>query len=438
MVNNSPIISLPQITEAPGIMNLRNPTAKRTLKTTPRVHHRHTRNNTPGIVAPTVSPPPYVPIPSGAQRCMVTRHAINSLTETEQASCQRAFTPSRLLPPVVLDAPSHREHFCSPMVHPITGETISSYKKLMHDLATAETWQTAFGKDFGGMMQGDDKTGQKGTNAVLVMSRKEIRRAHELKKKFTYGNPVADYRPQKDDPHRIRITAGGNLITYDLSPSVRTADLDTAKLHWNKVISTPGAQYMCLDIKNFYLTAKLDYYEYMRMPLDLFPVWIKKQYNLDKLAYEGYVHLEMRRAVWGLPQAGILANMKLRQKLARLVILNPTLRGFGNMSHGLFRSRWWSMILGLNMWTRTTLIISYHASKNRTNSPRTGRATCIAGLNSSGIMLDERSTYQCRDILRKKCRNTIISNQKRYKTVHTHRPQFGSEAQQPLPQDSSP
>ena len=73
---------------------------------------------------------------------------------------------------------------------------------------------------------------------------------------------------------------------------------------------------MCLDIKNFYLTAKLDYYEYMRMPLDLFPVWIQKQYNMVALALNRFVHLEMRRAVWGLPQAGILANKKLRRKLA--------------------------------------------------------------------------------------------------------------------------
>ena len=55
-----------------------------------------------------------------------------------------------------------------------TGETISSYKKLMNDPATAEVWQTAFGKDFGGMAQGCDKTGQKGTNAMFVMTRAEI------------------------------------------------------------------------------------------------------------------------------------------------------------------------------------------------------------------------------------------------------------------------
>jgi hypothetical protein len=48
------------------------------------------------------------------------------------------------------------------MIHPITGETVSSYKKLMNNPVTAETWQTSFGKDFGGMLQGDSKMGQIG------------------------------------------------------------------------------------------------------------------------------------------------------------------------------------------------------------------------------------------------------------------------------------
>jgi hypothetical protein len=47
------------------------------------------------------------------------------------------------------------------MVHPITGKTISSYRKLMHVLATAEVWQTAFGKEFGGMAQGNKKPGKR-------------------------------------------------------------------------------------------------------------------------------------------------------------------------------------------------------------------------------------------------------------------------------------
>jgi hypothetical protein len=44
-------------------------------------------------------------------------------------------------------------------------------------------------------------------------------------------------------------------------------------------------------------------------------LWIQEQYNLKVSAYKGYVHLEMGRAVWGLPQAGILANKRLRRKL---------------------------------------------------------------------------------------------------------------------------
>jgi hypothetical protein len=51
------------------------------------------------------------------------------------------------------------------------------------------------------------------------------------------------------------------------------ANLDTVKLYWNSVVSTDKARYMCLDIKNLYLTAALEYFEYMKIPLSLFPTW---------------------------------------------------------------------------------------------------------------------------------------------------------------------
>ena len=85
-----------------------------------------------------------------------------------------------------------------------------------------------------------------------------IAHAHRAKRVFTYGNPVVDHRPPKEDPNRIRITAGGKLIKCEEEVSVRTADINTAKLLWNSVISTIGARYMCLDIGNFYLTAALE------------------------------------------------------------------------------------------------------------------------------------------------------------------------------------
>jgi hypothetical protein len=227
-----------------------------------------------------------------------------------------AFSPSKLTMPAFVDTIPNYAHYASPMVHPTTGETITSYKRLMNDPTTAKIWQTAFGKDFGGMAQGDEKTGQKGTNSIFVMEHDEITTAKKDGKQFTYARNVVDYRPQKEDPNRIRITVGGNLITYKGDVSTRTADLTTSKLLWNSVLSTAGAKYMCLDIKNFYLTAALDYFEYMKMTLTVFPKWIKKQYNLDKRALNGFVYLRMERAVWGLPQAGILANKLLRKRLA--------------------------------------------------------------------------------------------------------------------------
>jgi hypothetical protein len=73
--------------------------------------------------------------------------------------------------------PMNFEHYVNPMVHPVTGCTIKSYTKLTHDPAMAEIWQTTFGKDFGGMAQGCNKTGKKGTNTMFVMMHDEIRHA---------------------------------------------------------------------------------------------------------------------------------------------------------------------------------------------------------------------------------------------------------------------
>ncbi len=53
----------------------------------------------------------------------------------------------------------------------------------------------------------------------------------------------------------------------------------------------------------------------MKMLLTLVPPWTWEQYNLETHAKNGFVYLEMRRAIWGLPQAGILANKLLRIRL---------------------------------------------------------------------------------------------------------------------------
>ena len=57
-------------------------------------------------------------------------------------------------------------------------------------------------------------------------------------------------------------------------------------------------------------------YKYMRMPLALFPEHTVAQYDLQRKAKGGYVYVEIRRAIYGLPQAGALANKLLKKRLA--------------------------------------------------------------------------------------------------------------------------
>ncbi len=70
---------------------------------------------------------------------------------------------------------------------------------------TVDIWQTAFGKDFEGMAQGNNKTSEKGTNTMFVMTHEEIQHVLQAGKKFTYANPVVDHRPQKEDANWIRV-----------------------------------------------------------------------------------------------------------------------------------------------------------------------------------------------------------------------------------------
>ena len=53
------------------------------------------------------------------------------------------------------------------------------------------------------------------------------------------------------------------------------------------------------------------------MPIALFPAHIREKYQLqgDRVK-NNFVFLEIRKAIYGLPQAGILANKLLRSRLA--------------------------------------------------------------------------------------------------------------------------
>jgi hypothetical protein len=103
-----------------------------------------------------------------------------------------------------------------------------------------------------------------------------------------------------------------------------------SKLHWNSVVSTENAHHICLNITKFYLLTALEYFEYMKTPLLLFPASTIEQYNLNELALDGWVNIKMKQTVWGLPQAGIHANKHLHCRLAPFgYYKNPNTPGLG-------------------------------------------------------------------------------------------------------------
>ena len=94
------------------------------------------------------------------------------------------------------------------------------------------------------------------------------------------------------------------------------ADMLDAKLLFNSVISTQGAKFMTLDISNFYLMMPLKRPEYIRMKLADTPEKIIVQYKLRSEATpDGSIYIVVNKGMYGLPQAGLLANELLEKRL---------------------------------------------------------------------------------------------------------------------------
>jgi hypothetical protein len=54
----------------------------------------------------------------------------------------------------------------------------------------------------------------------------------------------------------------------------------------------------------------------MKIPIALLPEDIIEHYQLQQKVLDGYVYMEICKGMYGLPQAGILANKLLKEHLA--------------------------------------------------------------------------------------------------------------------------
>jgi hypothetical protein len=167
------------------------------------------------------------------------------------------------------------------------------------------------------------------TNKIRFIRRSNIPKG----RKVTYGSFVVDIKDHKEEKERTRLTVGGDQIEYPGDKSTRTAGLTTAKILINSVISTLGAKFLVIDIKNFYLNTPLGRFEYMVINFSSLPQEMIEKYDLVKLSQDGKVYIEIQKGMYGLPQAGILTNELLQRNLAKYGY-RPTQHTHGLWTHG--------------------------------------------------------------------------------------------------------
>jgi hypothetical protein len=97
----------------------------------------------------------------------------------------------------------------------------------------------------------------------------------------------------------------------------------------------------------------------MKILLSQFPEEIVNKYNLNALAVDGWVYIEIRKGMYGLKQAGLLSNQLLQTRLAPFGYYPARhTRDSGCIKRGQSISHLSWTFSQSNMWESNTLIIS--------------------------------------------------------------------------------
>jgi hypothetical protein len=201
-------------------------------------------------------------------------------------------------------------HFIGAIIDNKTNDMLE-YCHLVKKENTRALWETSFANKIRQLFQGIQHL--KGTNTCFFIRKEQV----SLDKWPKYGCICCIFFPQKEEQHCTHLTVSGNRINYPGNKATPTADLTTAKLLINSTISMSDAIFHGFNLANFYLNTPIPNPEYMCLRLDIIPEEIIVPYNLRELAMlDGWVYIEIRKGMYGLPQAGILANQLLEKGLA--------------------------------------------------------------------------------------------------------------------------
>ena len=120
--------------------------------------------------------------------------------------------------------------------------------------------------------------------------------------------------------YRVRGTFGGNKqSSYTGITASYQASMTTVKMLLTKTISDVNSKWMTMDISDMYLHTTLpsDQWEYMVINLHDIPLEIVNDYHLNDFITPGdtKVYFEVVKALYGMKQAGYLANLDVVEHL---------------------------------------------------------------------------------------------------------------------------
>ena len=123
-----------------------------------------------------------------------------------------------------------------------------------------DIWRVSLSNEWGRLAQGN-KHNVTSTDTIDFIYQHEVPSDRDV----TYATFVLDYRPLKSELYRVRITCGGNKLSYPLDDGSPAADMLETKILINSTISDAhkGAQFMSTDIKDFFLASPMERPEYM-------------------------------------------------------------------------------------------------------------------------------------------------------------------------------
>ena len=102
-----------------------------------------------------------------------------------------------------------------------------------------------------------------------------------------------------------------------MDTSTRAADLTTCKIHMNGVVSTEGGRFAVSDVSDFYLETPLKKTRYGKVRAKYIPEETIKKYNLQEMIVDGWIYFAIDKGMYGIPEAGKLANDLLTERLAK-------------------------------------------------------------------------------------------------------------------------